>query len=161
MCSHLTAVLDGDGLGFGVFGRVPKVPHDSEPRQDRQDVIGQVHLPPKPTLIDGGLIVMVIVVPAFSTAEKRKHETVPTSVVRLVPDSTNHVCERIDEERTMVECRRRNKKPPDEAWESPYAIDEESVQKWRHVMESVEETDLRIAGEVFDEFEVGPYGFLG
>ena len=97
------STLEGDGFGFDVFGRRSEIPHDPEPRQQRQNVIGHVHFPPKPSLIGGRLIVMVIVVPAFSTTEYGKNETVLTPVVGFVPDSTDQVREGIDEERTMIQ----------------------------------------------------------
>ena len=46
---------------------------------------------------------MVIVVPAFSTAEDGKKEAVLTPVVGLVPDSADHVGKGIDEECTMIQ----------------------------------------------------------
>jgi hypothetical protein len=46
---------------------------------------------------------MVIVVPAFSTAEDGKNETVLTPVVGLVPDSADHMRKGIDEECAMVQ----------------------------------------------------------
>ena len=46
---------------------------------------------------------MVIVVPAFSTAEDGKNETVLAPVVGLVPDSADHVGKGIDEECTMIQ----------------------------------------------------------
>ena len=73
--------LEGDGSGLDVFRGRSEIPHNPEPRQQRQDVIGHVHFPPKPSLIGGRLIMMVIVMPAFSTAEYGKNETVLTTVV--------------------------------------------------------------------------------
>ena len=70
-------------LALMCSGGVLKIPHNPEPGQHRQDVIGKVHFPPKPPLIGRRLIMMVIVVPAFSTTEDRKNETVLTAVVRI------------------------------------------------------------------------------
>ena len=97
------STLGGDGSGFDVFGRRSEIPHDPEPRQQQQNVIGHIHFPPKPSLIGGRLIVMVIVVPTFSTAEYGKNETVLTTVIGFVPDSADQVRKGIDEERTMIQ----------------------------------------------------------
>jgi hypothetical protein len=151
------STLDGDGSGFDVFGRRSEIPHDPEPRQDRQDVIGQVHFPPKPPLIGGRLIMMVIVVPTFSTAEYGKNETVLTAVVGFVPDSTDHVREGIDEESTMIQRGRGNKKAPDETWEPPETINEYRIAQWRDPVESVEETDLRVSTKVPHKIQIGSH----
>jgi hypothetical protein len=66
---------------------------------------------------------MVIVVPTFSTAEYGKNETVLTSVVGFVPDSTDQMCKGINEERTMIQRGRRNKHTPDKTWDAPDAVD--------------------------------------
>ena len=157
----MVSTLDGDGSGFDVFGRRSEIPHDPDPRQQRQDVVGHVHFPPKPSLIDGRLIVMVIVVPAFSTAEDGKNETVLTAVVGLVPDSTDHVREGIDEECTMIQRGRRNKEAPNEAWKAPYDKNEQRVETWRDVVEPVQDTDFRIETDVFHECEISPHGLFG
>ena len=158
---HEGSALDGDGSGFDVFGRRSEIPHDPEPRQQRQDVIGHVYFPPEPSLIGGRLIVMVIVVPAFSTAEYGKNETVLTPVVGFVPDSTDQVREGIDEECTMIQRGRRNKHAPDEAWEAPDAINEQRVQQWRDPVEPVEETDFRISTKVPHEIQIGSHIICG
>ena len=155
------SILDGDGSGFDVFGRCSEVPHDPEPRQQRQHVIRHVHFPPKPSLIGGRLIVMVIVVPAFSAAEYGKKETVLTTVVGFVPDSTDQVREGIDEERTMIQRGRRNKHAPDETREAPDAIHEQRVAQWRNPVEPVEETDFRISTKVPHEIQVGSHIICG
>ena len=62
---------------------------------------------------------MVIVVPAFSTAEDGKNETVLTAVVGCIPNVADHVRERIDEERAMIQRSRRNKESPDKARKAP------------------------------------------
>jgi hypothetical protein len=67
---------------------------------------------------------VMIVVPTFSTAEYGKNETVLTAVVGFIPDPTDHMRKRIDEKRTMIQRSGRNKKAPDETWETPNAIDE-------------------------------------
>ena len=155
--AHVGSPLDGDGSGLNVFGGRSEIPHDPEPRQQRQDVIGHVHFPPKPPLIGGRLIVMVIVVPAFSAAEYGKKETVLTAVVGFVPDSTDHVRQGIDEECTMIQRGRRNKKAPDETWKSPNAINEQGVDKWWDPIEPVEETDFRIPAKVPHEIQIGSH----
>ena len=147
--------LDGDGSGFDVFRRRSEIPHDPEPRQQRQHVIRHVHFPPKPPLIGSRLIVMVIVVPALSTTEDGKHETVLTPVVGLVPDSSDHVRKGIDEECTMIQRGRRNKEAPDEPRESPYAIHEQRVSAWRDEIEPVQEADFRISAKVSHEIKIG------
>ena len=154
---HGESTLGGDGSGFDVFGRRSKIPHDPEPRQQRQDVIGHIHFPPKPSLIGGRLIVMVIVVPAFSTAEYGKNETVLTAVVGFVPHSTNQMCQGINEERTMIQRGRRNKHAPDETWEAPNAIDEQCVAQWRDPVVLIEETDLRVSTKVSHEIQIGSH----
>ena len=100
---------------------------------------------------------MVIVVPAFSATEDGKSETILTSVVRLVPDSAEHVRKGIDEECTMIQRGRRNKEAPDEAWEAPDAIHEQRVKKWRDPVEPVEETDFRISTKVPHEIQIGSH----
>ena len=157
--AHRGSTLEGDGSGFDGFGRRSEIPYDTEPRQQRQDVIGHVHFPPKPSLIGGRLIVMVIVVPAFSTAEYGKNETVLTPVVGFVPDSTDQVRERIDEERTMIQRGRRNKHAPDETRESPDAINEQCIAQWRDPVEPIEETDFRISTKVSHEIQIGSHIF--
>lgn len=154
---HEGCTLDGDGSGFDVSGRPSEIPHDPEPRQQRQDVIGHVHFPPKPSLIGGRLIVMVIVVPALSTAEYGKNKTVLTPVVGFVPDSTDQVREGIDEERTMIQRGRRNKHTPDKTWEAPDTIDEQRIAQWRDPIEPVEETDFRISAKVPHEIQIGSH----
>ena len=157
--AHRGSILEGDGSGFDGFGRRSEIPYDTEPRQQRQDVIGHVHFPPKPSLIGGRLIVMVIVVPAFSTAEYGKNETVLTPVVGFVPDSTDQVRERIDEERTMIQRGRRNKHAPDETREAPDAINEQCIAQWRDPVEPIEETDFRISTKVPHEIQIGSHIF--
>ena len=151
------STLDGDGSGFDVFGRRFEIPHDPEPREERQDVIGHVHFPPKPSLINGQLIVMVIVVPAFSTAEDGKDETVFTAVFGPVSDTTDHVREGIDEEGTMIQRGRRNKEAPDEGWEASYAIQDQRVETWRDEVEATEEVDFRISTKVLHEIQIGSH----
>jgi len=100
---------------------------------------------------------MMIVVPAFSTAEYGKNETVLTAVVGFVSDSTDHVREGVDKERTMIQGGRRNKKSPNEAWKAPYAIHEQRVEKWRNEVESVQEVDFRILRKIFHKVQVGSH----
>ena len=47
---------------------------------------------------------MVIVVPAFSTAEDSEKEAVLTPVVGFISDSADHVRKGIDEECAMIQC---------------------------------------------------------
>jgi len=155
--AHRGSTLEDDGSGFDMFGRPSEIPHDPQPRQQRQDVIGHVYFPPEPSLIGGRLIVMVIVVPAFSTAEYGKNETVLTPVVGFVPDSTDQVRERIDEECTMIQRGRRNKHAPDETREAPDAINEQRVAQWWDPVEPVEETDFRISTKVSYEIQIGSH----
>lgn len=151
------STLEGNGSGLDVLRGRSEIPHNPEPRQQRQDVIGHVHFPPKPSLIGGRLIVMVIVVPAFSTAEYGKNETVLTTVIGFVPDSTDQVRKGIDEECTMIQRGRRNKHAPDETWEAPDAIDEHCVAQWRDPVVLIEETDLRVSTKVSHEIQIGSH----
>lgn len=100
---------------------------------------------------------MVIVVPAFSTAEYGKNKTVLTTVVGFVPDSTDQMREGIDEECTMIQRSRRNKHAPDETWETPDAIDEQRIAQGRDPIEPVEETDFRISTKVSHEIQIGSH----
>ena|SRR5437588_1311482 len=100
---------------------------------------------------------MVIVVPPFSTAEYGKNETVLTTVVGFVPDSTDQVRKGIDEECTMIQRGRRNKNAPDETWEAPDAINEQCVEKWWDPIETVEETDFGISTKVPHEIQIGSH----
>ena len=43
---HVYGVPGSGDLGFDVVRRGSQVPHDPEPGEDRQDVIGEVHFPP-------------------------------------------------------------------------------------------------------------------
>ena len=159
--AHRGSTLEDDGSGFDMFGRPSEIPHDPQPRQQRQDVIGHVYFPPEPSLIGGRLIVMVIVVPAFSTAEYGKNETVLTPVVGFVPNSTDQMREGIDEECTMIQRSRRNKHAPDETRQAPDAIHEQRVAQWRDPVEPVEKTDFRISAKVPHEIQIGSHIICG
>ena len=88
MCLRCSGSED---LGFDVVRRGSQVPHDPEPGEHNQDVIGEVHFPPEPALIDRRLVVMVVIVPAFSTAENSQHETVSASIAGVIPNSADDV----------------------------------------------------------------------
>ena len=100
---------------------------------------------------------MVIVMPAFSTAEDGKNETVLAPVVGFIPDSTDQVRQGINEECAMIQRGRRNKKAPEETRKTPYAIDEQRVAQWWNPVEPVEETDFRVATKVPHEIQIGSH----
>src|SRR5688572_22408675 len=104
---------------------------------------------------------MVIVVPSFSTAEYGQNETVFTTVVGFVPDSTDQMCEGVNEESTMVQCGRRNKHTPDKTWEAPDAIDEQRIAERRDPIKPIEETDFRVATKIPHKIQIGSHIICG
>jgi hypothetical protein len=108
-----------EDLEFDVVRRGSQVPHDSEPGENGQYIIGKVDLPPKPSLIDCRLVVMVVIVPAFSTTEHSQNETVLASIAGVIPNSADDVGQGIDKECAVIEYGGRNEESPDEPWETP------------------------------------------
>ena len=116
-------VLGSEDLGFFDMGRRgSEFPHNPEPGKNGQYVIGKVHFPPKPPLIHRRLVVMVVIVPAFTTTENSQNETVLASIAGVVPNSADDVCQGIDEERAMIEYGGGNEESPDQSRETPQYI---------------------------------------
>ena len=104
---------------------------------------------------------MVVVVPPFSAAKDRKNKTVSAAVAGSVPNPTDHVCQGIDKERTMIQRGRGNKKAPDQAGGPPEQVDQQAVESGRDEVKPVEKADFGILGEVFDETQVRPHMLFG
>jgi hypothetical protein len=115
-----------------------QIPHDPEPGENGQDVIGKVDFPPKPPLIDSRLVVMVVVVPTFSTTEDGQNETVLASIAGVVPNSADDVRQGIDEEGAMIEYGGGNEKSPDQSRKTPQPIHQKCIQHGRNEVKLVE-----------------------
>ena len=100
---------------------------------------------------------MVIVVPALSTAEDGKNETVLTAVGGCIPDVTDHVCQGIDEKCAMIQRGRRNKESPDEARKAPEEINEQCIEIGRNKVETAEQADFWISLNVPHEIQIGSH----
>src|SRR6267378_6471905 len=88
-------------LGEQMRRHFAEIPHDAEPGENFQRVIGNVNLPPVKALTRRSHEVMMIVVPAFTEREQRQQPVVLAGVRSLITTRPEKVRERIDGERVV------------------------------------------------------------
>src|SRR6266850_2403600 len=82
---RMEAALGGKAvLGEQVHGDFAEIPHDAEPGEDFQGVIGDVNLPPVEALARRSHEVMMVVVPAFAEGEQREQPVVLAGVTGFI-----------------------------------------------------------------------------
>ena len=76
-----------EALLFSVdaFGNTLEIADDSEHREQAEDVVGGVDLPPVESLTRRGLVAVVIVMPSLSESDNGEEKTVAAIVPSIVP----------------------------------------------------------------------------
>ncbi len=96
------------------FGRVSQIPDKAKDRENPQEIVAEVDLPPEEALARAALVVMVIVVPSFAHGDEREKPVVARIVGRLVAPLADYVRKRVDGERAVPKKDRRHEETPDE-----------------------------------------------
>src|SRR5947209_10558744 len=82
--------------------RPANVPHDPEKGQRANDAVADVDLPPEKALVGRTLVVVVVVVPAFTQRDDRQEPVVPTVVGSGIAALAEQVAQRVDREGRVV-----------------------------------------------------------
>ena len=70
-------------------GYALQIPNETEARHEAQDVVGDIDFPPEETLARRILVVMVVVVPAFTEREQCDDQAVFAVVLRFISATAN------------------------------------------------------------------------
>src|SRR6266849_4329832 len=146
-------VLSGDNLlGEQVRGDFAEVPHDAEPGENLQRVVGYVNFPPEEALARRSHEVVMIVVPAFAEREQRQQPVVLAGGTGFVAARTEKMRERIDGEGVMPQQYRAQAEAPDEQRPSADQPQHHAERDGRNYMLSVHPAKLEKLGKVSDIF---------
>ncbi len=147
-------VLSGGWLvGEDVGGDFAEVPHDPEPGEHLQRVVGEVHFPPVEALACRGHEVMMIVVPAFAERHDGEQPVVFAGVGCFIAPRTEQVRERIDGKRVVPQHDRAQAEAPHEKRPPADENHSGSQSNRRHQMILVQPAQLRIFCEIADVIE--------
>ena len=78
------------------FGDRTEFLNDTYPREDHQDVIGDVYFPPVKALAGRYGVVMMVVMPAFPQCDECQYRVVTACIRRVVAPAAEHVVQRVD-----------------------------------------------------------------
>jgi len=73
-----------------------------EERQQSQDIVRDVQLPPEEALIDGRGIIMMIVMPALAHGQQSQQQTIAAGVGSFITPLSKHVAQRVNNEGAVI-----------------------------------------------------------
>ncbi len=120
-------------------------------RQRLEDEIADVELPPEKALPRRGLVVVVVVVPAFAQGQQGEPDRVPAGVGGPVADPAEDVGQAVDGKGRVPGEHGADEKAPDQGRPAAEGQEHHREQHPGHRVPTVEPTQLGVFDEVLDE----------
>ena len=132
-----------------------QIPDDAYPIQHYEGVESDIDLPPVKALPGRGLVVVMVVMPAFAQGHEREEPVISAVVGRLITPATKHVCQGIDAEGNVTAEHCADAESPHEPRPASNQPAEDGQRNNGHEVVSIEPSEFRISGQVLDPVVTG------
>lgn len=144
-----------------VLWRLLDIVNDPKPTQHLKGIIGDVDLPPAEALPGAMLVIVMVVMPAFTQSDQCKNQRVFARFTSLISALSKHMAERVDKKSGVVENHGAHTEAPQESWQPSKPPAGKRQDERRNKVVSVQEHKLRILDQVFHAFGIKRFVIRG